>query len=175
MFRTKKVSKEIDLSKVKTLNLVYEGRLSIYGKNCRLELGYNHVEFTTIKFSMEDANFSKMSVSSVVEGYTDNEVIIRIKAIQESRGQEQDTSDISDFERYFGSQQADLRKIDRLHPISDGKILIDGDNTRLLLGFQEGDFVFVKFTIDDTSLNKMSVSDIMNNSIFIDVQGPDDW
>ncbi len=174
MLRNDKKSKEIDLSAVKSISLNYEGRLSVVCNNCLLEFVYYHCDFHSIKFTIEDTKLNKMSVSSIVEGYTDNEVIIRIKTIQENRGQKQDTSDISDFDRYFGREHVDLRKIDKLHPISDGKILIDGDNSRLLLGFQEGDFVFAKFTIDDTSLNKMSVSDIMDNSIFIDVQGPDD-
>jgi hypothetical protein len=162
---------------VKELSLEDDGILLIPGKNSRLKIGFYYVEFMSIVFTIEDTKLNKMSVSSVVEGFTDNEVIIEIKAVQESQGQKQtelDVSDISDFERLFKKQRIDLRTIDRLDMINDGKILIGGENSRLLLGFHNGDFTFIKFTIEDTKLSKMKVRDAIEHEISIKVLVPDE-
>jgi hypothetical protein len=175
MNKTHKESKTIDLSEVKSLNLIDDGRLSIVSDNCLIVLVYYHGKFSNIKFSIENPKFKRMSVSSVVEDITDDEVIIKVQAVQQDLAQKQtehDISDITDLDRHFKTQNVDLRKIDRIDLRNEGKILISGDNSRLLLGFHDCDFTFIKFTIEDVKLNKMLVSDIIDDSIHIKVLDP---
>ncbi len=105
-----------------------------------------------------------MSVSSVVEGFTDDEILIRVR----KHGEIQDISEEKEV-LLTRPLSIDLREIEELEFKSSGTVMTIGKNTRLLLGFRDDDFVFVKLSIMNTDLNRIRVSDVFDNSIFASI------
>ncbi len=64
----------------------------------------------------------------------------------------------------------DLREVCELVLQDVGKILIKGDNSRLNLGFGHGDFVFIRYTIEDTELFEMTKHYATDKEVVIETQ-----
>ncbi|MHA1927788.1 MAG: hypothetical protein ACTSV2_04305 [Candidatus Thorarchaeota archaeon] len=104
-----------------------------------------------------------------VEDFTDDEILIRVGKSGETL---QDTSEEVLFSRPLS---IDLREIGELDFINSGTVILIGNNTRLVLCFRDGDFVFVKLLIRNTDLNRIQVSDAFDNCIFVTVINTSDY
>jgi hypothetical protein len=166
MVRTGTEPLQVNLCDVKELDFKYSGQVLIKGENTRLRIYFDHPDIAYIKFAIEDTRLSKMSVSSVVEGFTDDEILIRVrKPVGEI------LQDISEYKVIFLTKplRIDLREIEELEFKNSGTVMIIGQNTRLFLGFRGGDFIFVKLSTMNTDLNRIRVSDILDNGIYATV------
>ncbi len=155
---------QVNLCDVKELDFKYSGQVFVKGQNTRLHINFNHPELVFIEFTINDTRLSKMSVSSVVEGFTDDEILIRVR----KHGEIQDISEEKEV-LLTRPLSIDLREIEELEFKSSGTVMTIGKNTRLLLGFRDDDFVFVKLSIMNTDLNRIRVSDVFDNSIFASI------
>jgi len=161
---------QVDLFEVKELDLKGTGWVSIEGYNSRLRISFHHTDLFNLQFSIEDPKLSGMSASSVVEGFTDDEVLIRVRKSGEV------FQDVPDDKEIMQSRplRIDLQETEKLDFKNSGTVLVIGENTRLILGFRDGDFVFIKLSIMNTELNRIQVSDIFDNCIFVTVVDPRD-
>lgn len=170
---------QTELGEVQELTLVGDGYLLISGKNSRLEIGFYHVEFRSIKFTIEDPRLSEMTVSSIVEGVTDDKILIKIQNSSNDGSERPTKHAIPDEKGIMTSPRhrlsIGLNKVKELDFKNSGTVLIPGDNSLLSLGFHEDDFTFIKFTIEDTNLNRMRVTPPIDGKIYIKVLEPDDW
>lgn len=156
---------QVDLFEVEELDLKGTGWVSIKGNNSRLRIGFHHTDLLYLQITIEDPNLSEMSVSSVVEGFTDDEILIRIRKPREG------FQDVPDDKEIVPTRplRIDLRENKELSFKNSGTVLVIGENTRLFLGFRDGDFVFVKLSIMNIDLNRIRISDVFDNSIFASI------
>lgn len=167
MFEKDKERLQIDLYEVKELTLVSDGYLLIAGKNCKVEIGFYHVEFKSIELTIKDPRLSKMSVSSFVYGVTDDKLLIEIRELDNRGRVKEFNQSISETKEQRRRLAIDLRIVAELDLENSGTVRISGENSLLTLGFHEGDFTFIKFTIKNTDLNRMHVSDVVDGRIAI--------
>ena len=175
MFMVKnKEELQVDLSKVKELRVMGDGFLLIQGRNSHLKFGFYHVEFRSIYFGILNP-----SASSFVESVTDDMISIKIRNLGNGGGERREREDVHEDKEiiptWLQSQTINLHEVSELHFTNSGTVLIPGDNSLLSLEFHDGDFTFINFTIEDTDLNKMRVSDVVDGRISIKVLPPDEW
>lgn len=141
----------IDLREVNELGFRNSGEILIKGENSRLELGFHHTDFTFIFYTIEDTKLTEMTESDV----TGEDATIKIRKINLKQNLPEESFVFGD-ETETTVTIIDLRKVEELDFQNDGKILIVGDDSRLILGFHDGDFVYIKYTIEDIELFEMT-------------------
>lgn len=157
---------KIDLREVNELGFRGSGGVLIKGDNSQLDISFHHTDFTCIIFTIMDTKLIEMIESDLVS----DEVIIKIRKKNLKQNLPEEDFYFYDETEPTNLTVIDLRKVEELDFQNDGKILIVGDESRLILGFHDGEFVYIRYSIEDTELFEMTEYYATDKEVVINTQ-----